>query len=216
MFASDRDLLVLEPRLFHDVGWSAQTLVNSASAGSINAAGTTLTVTGVDFVALGVEAGFVALVAGSPFEVLARLSATQLSVSRPRAHPDDAPIPGVAGSGLAVLVQSFRPQVGIVHGQVLRALGLAQGDEPGDASRPTEAQVTNPQDLALVEALGALHLVFASAAALVSDNSLQWVKAQMYRQRFAEERARVAAEIDLNNDGAPDAVRRMSVLQMVR
>jgi len=216
MFTTDRNLLILEPRLFHDVGWSAQTLINLPGAASINAAGTTLTVTGADLAALGIDTGAVVLVAGAALEVISRQSATQALVSRPRAHRDDPSIPAQPGSGLSLLVHTFRPQIGVVHAQLLRALGLERGESPGLDGSVTEAQVTNPHDLALVESLGVLHIVFAAAAALVTDNSLHWVKAQMYRQRFAEERHRARAMIDLDHDSRPDAIRHINTLHLTR
>src|SRR3954470_14123560 len=70
MFASDRDLLAMEPNLFRDVGWVGQRLVS----GTGGVAGTTLTLTAqdVDFEDGGVGAGCVVLVDGAPYEVLAR------------------------------------------------------------------------------------------------------------------------------------------------
>lgn len=214
MFASDRDLLALEPRLFLDIAWTTQKIVD-APGGTISAGGDTLTLLGVDFAALGVGAGFVALAGLVPLEVVDRLSATQLRVSKLRASEGDAVIPAAAGSSLAVLVTSFRPQIGIVHGQLLRTLGVEPG-VAGTAERPGEENITNPRALALAESLGALHLIFASAAALVGGDSPLWVKAGMYRARFAAERARVVAEFDLDGDGAPDALRRPNIMQFVR
>lgn len=211
MFATDRDLLALEPRLFFDIAWTAQKLVEGAGA-SINSAGDTLTLAGADFEALGIEAGFVALAGQAPYEVLERLSPTNLRISRLRADTHHAPIPGAPASGVSLLISTFRPQIGIVHGQLLRALGI----EPGAAESPTESDITNPRALALAEALGALHLIFASAAALVSFDSPLWTKARLYRERYAAERQRVAALVDLNGDGAPDVTRRPNVIQFLR
>ncbi len=215
MFATDRDLLALEPRLFFDVSWTAQTLVNAATGGTINSAGNTLTLTGGNFINLGIGTGFVALAGATPLEVLARVDATNLSISRLRPGPSDPAIPAAAGSSLKVVIHSFRPQIAIVHAQIMRLLGIEPGaaSEPG---RPAESDITNPASLRLVESLGALHLIFSSAAALVGTDSPMWVKAQMYRERFQAERARFVAEIDLDGDGEPDTVRRANVFQFVR
>lgn len=214
MFATDRDLLVLEPRLFFDIAWTAQKRID-ATGGSIDAAGTTLTLAGVDFAAQGVGPGSVVLAAGAPLEVIARVSPTQLSVSRLREGASASAVPATPGSALKIVVQTFAPQLALVHDQVLRMLGIEPG-APAAPGTPTEAAITNPRSLALLEALGALHLIFAAAAALVGPDSPHWIKAQMYRQRMATERQRARAELDLDADGLPDAARRPSVLLLSR
>lgn len=215
MFCTDRDLIVLEPRLFFDVSWTAQKRLDLPTGGAINSAGDTLTVTGADVAALGIEHGFIAVVAGTPVEVIERLNSTQLRISRLRASTNDALIPAVAGAGLKLTIHTFMPQARVVHEQLLRMIGI----EPGEASapgRPAAPDITNPRAFALAEALGTLHLIFTSASAAVGGESLLWTKSQTYRERFAAERKRLVAEIDLDGDGEPDAVRRPSVVQFVR
>ena len=70
MFATDRDLLALEPNLFRDVGWVSQRLV--VGTGSIS--GTTLTMSAQDvaFDGAGVGAGSVVVVDSAAYEVRAR------------------------------------------------------------------------------------------------------------------------------------------------
>lgn len=221
MFTTDRDLIILEPRLFFDISWTAQKLLDSASGGSINSGGDTLTLAGAAFDALGIGAGFIALIGTNPvtpLEVVARLSATTLQVSRLRASESDALIPAASGSSLKVVIHTFRPQLGVIHSQLLRLVGIEPGSPSLSAGggTPGEADITNPRAFALAEALGALHLIFASAAALVGMDSPLWIKAQMYRDRFRAERSRLAAEIDLNGDGEPDTTRRANVLQLTR
>lgn len=215
MFSADRDLLILEPRLFFDVAWTAQTLVNSAAGGAINAAGDVLTLTGFDLEALGVGPGAVAIVGSTPIEVVERLSPNTIRVSLLRASRDAPVIPTAPGSNLKVFIHTFAPQIAIVHGQLMRLLGI----EPGAASapgRPAESDITNPDSLRHAESLGAMHLIMSAAAALVGHDSPLWTKATMYAQRFRAERARVVAEIDLDADGQPDTIRRPNVLQFTR
>lgn len=212
MFATDRDLLMFEPRLFFDVSWASQKLVDSASGGSINSAGDTLTLSGGTFDSLGIGEGFVVIAGATPLEVVERLSATQVRISRLRASAGDALIPAASGSGLKVVIHTFRPQIAIVHRQVMRMLGI----EPGGGSSPRESDITNPSSLVPAEALGALHLIFSSAAALVGGDSTLWVKARMYEERFRRERRRVVAEIDLDGDGRADTIRRASAAQFMR
>lgn len=211
MFATDRDLLALEPRLFFDIAWTAQKLVDATGA-SINSAGDTLTLSGVDFESLGIEGGFVVVAGQAPYEVVERLAPTQLRISRLRAGTHYPLIPGAPAPDVSLVISTFRPQIGIVHGQLLRTLGI----EPGSQESPKESDITNPRALALAEALGALHLVFASAAALVSFDSPLWAKARLYRERYAAERQRIAALVDLNGDGVPEVTRRPNVFQFLR
>ena len=213
MFATDRDLLVLEPSLVRDVGWAGQRLVK----GTGDVSGTTLTMTSQDvgFELAEVAAGHVVVVGGVVYEVLATISNTQLTISRMRADPEGAALPPSATTGAAVEVMTYGPQLAMVHAQVLRMLGI-DPDEAAAEGVVTESSITNGGSLALLEALGALHLVFAAASALAGDGSPAAFKAGMYRDRFTAERGRAAARIDTDGDGVADATRRPSVVQLVR
>lgn len=213
MFVTDRGLLVLEPSLFRDVVWVGQRLVSGVGAVS----GTTLAFTSQDvgLDAAGLTEGHVVTVAGAPYEVIERLSATSATISRLRASKGDAPLPPSPATGQPIAVVSFRPQIAMIHAQVLRMLGIEPGDGASGAG-PNESDIKNPEALERVEALGAIHLIFAAAAALSPPNSSLWARAEMYRQRFACERQRAAARIDLNGDGQPDATRRLNFIQFFR
>lgn len=209
-FATDRDLLVLEPMLFRDVGWSAQTLIDVTDAAVVSTAASSAS---SDFNIAGVRAGMIAVIEGVPVEVLAVVSSTALSVSRLRATGDDNAIPPAPGTGLTMAIATFAPQIEWVHAQTLRSLGI----EPADPSAvPAASDIVNPAALALVESLGALHLILSSAAAMVGPESILWAKARMYRERLDAARRRVVAEVDLDGDGAADAARRMNTAQFVR
>lgn len=211
MFASDRDLLVYEPRLFEEVAFASQTVIASAM-GEVALGGVTLEVPMVDFASLGVDAGWVVLVDGVAAEVVSRQSATMLTISRLRASVGDALMPLVPGKGLGVRVGTFRPQIGVVHEQVLASLGVGASSGTGlEAS-----SIVNAAALKRVEAFGALYLVFSGAAALVGYDSVLWQKAQMYLARYGSERVRVSALVDTDGDGVADATRRMNVMQLVR
>lgn len=209
-FAHDRDLLLFEPTLFRDVGWSAQRLLDADGA---SIAGTTLTTPKGDLAALGVDAGHVVTVDSTALEVVERLSATTLTVSRPRTAVGDPPIPPGDGLSGRLVIATFLPQIGLVHEQLLRSAGV----EPADPERrPGEQDIVNGPALVRCEALGALHLVLSAAAAMVGPTSPMWTRAQLYRDRFNAERARATVEIDLDGDGRADATRRFNTIQFRR
>ena len=209
-FATDRDLLILEPNLFRDVAWAGQRRVD-VSDGVTN--GAALTSATAAFEASGIRAGHVVVVDAIPLEVIERVSDTELTVSLVRDDPDDAILPPPALNGAAVMVTTFGPQIAGVHEQLLRALGIEIADL--NAS-PNAGAITNPRALARLESLGALHLTFAAAAALATDQDLLWAKAEMYRDRFIAQRNRLAVGIDLDGDGLPEATRRLNTMQLTR
>lgn len=217
MFASDIDLLVIEPNLFSEVGWSGQRLISTGGTLS----GTTLTLAGADLAAAGAEAGCVLLMTGVPLEVVERLSATTLKVSLIRWGRTGPAIPPVGMSGGNCEVWTLRPQIAIAHRHVLRLVGLAEGTPPSttpgsDGAPLSELSVVNGSDLATLEALLALHIVYAAAGAGAPAGSGLKEKAEQYRVRAGAERSRVFALIDTNGDGVADATRRPSVIPLVR
>jgi hypothetical protein len=214
MFATDRDLLIFEPNLFRDVSWTSQRLCQ----GTATIASSIMTIAGAD-VALddaGITAGHVAFIGGTPYEIIERLSPTTARLSRLRVDPHDDPIPvGPVATAVACSVFTFAPQIAMVHRQVLPMLGI----EPGAASapgQPAETDITNPAAFTRLECLGALHLIYSAAGSLTAADSPTNQRAEFYRQRFAQERERTAAEIDLNGDGLPDATRRLNVVYLLR
>jgi hypothetical protein len=214
MFAADRDLLVFEPRLFFDVAWTAQLLVSGAG-GSIDTAGTTLSLSGAAFDELGIDVGHIVLAGGAPLEVTARQSATALSVSRLRPSTVDPVLPASSASNLKIEIMSFAPQLRVVHDQLLRTVGI-EPDHPPGPGVVTESEITNPRAFVRAESFGALHLIFSSAAALVGESQPMWVKAQLYRNRFTAARRELVAHIDLDGDAEPDVARRANVMQFIR
>lgn len=213
MFASDRDLLVLEPGLFTEVVWPGQKLFES-SFGVVNTARDELSVAGGNFDGQDVGAGSVVVVSGVAVEVVERLSATALSVSILRAGSGGPVVPlSFSGSNLSVRIMTFRQQIASVHAALMERLGIAPGESEDSAD---EGDVVNGASFVLAESLGALALIYASASALVDAQSVTWAKAAMYRERFARERERLRADLDLDGDGVIDATRRVSVRTMER
>jgi hypothetical protein len=210
MFTNDRDLLAIEPNLFRDVSFLAQTIAQTT--GTLSAGTLTLD----DPIPAGaVGAGDVAVVNRAPLEILEVTDTTTLVVSLTRPDVAGPQLIPADRTGATVTICSFAPQRALIHDQLLRMLGI----EPDDASVTdvvTESRITNPRDLVLVECLGALHLIYAAASAPLAEDSPLAQRARMYQERFAKERSRARAKIDLDGDGQPDAERTFNVIRTTR
>jgi hypothetical protein len=212
MFATDRDLLIIEPTLVRDVSFLAQEPVR----GTGNLSGTTLTLAGASFTGAGVGPGHVALVGRTPLEILAVTGASTATVSLLRESTAAPAIGPQAASGAPVAVVTFRPQIALAHAQLLRLFGLRPAGSALLEGEADESAVVNAAELAHFEALGALHLIYAAAAALAGDATPIAQRASMYRDRFARERWRARARLDLDADGVPDAERTANLSRLAR
>lgn len=199
MFASDRDLLVIEPGLFRDVKWNGQRLLN----GTGNLTGAQLTLTSGSFLDGEIGPGHVVLIDSVPMEIVSVQSALVATVSIMRGDTDSNIIPGTAVSGAVVEVFTFLPQIEIVHRQILAMIGIDVDDADGLGA----GAVTNPGALVLLEALGSLHLIYASAGAPGRGGEGLLDRSKLYQQRFSTERAGVVALIDLDGDGIAETRR---------
>src|SRR5262245_23969953 len=120
MFTTDRDLLVLEPNVFRDAGWVGQRLLSTT--GSVS--GTTMTLVSGSFATAGIQPGHVLIYDAMAIEVISVTSATVATVSLLRAKLSDPSIPPPALGVKPVACWTFRPQIALVHAQVLRMLGI--------------------------------------------------------------------------------------------
>lgn len=212
-FAQDRDLATLDPIIFRDVLWTGQTLTRGE--GLIT--GTVLTTVGspeVPFTQTTITEGHIVNIGGFILEVEAVVSAGSLSVSVLRPTTTTPAEQPRQTDTLPFTIVTFRPQIAWVHRQLLHALGLRALGEPGDG--PAESAVTNPADLARVEALGALALIYSAAGALEAADSPNNQRAAQYRRRFTDERARTTAHLDTDGDALPDSSRRFTTYPLTR
>ncbi len=199
----NRDLLVLEPNLFRDVLWLGQRLL--VGEASLTGAALTLTTPGLTF--SGISAGDVIVINTTYCEIVSIDADTLATISLIRSSTDDPPHPPPAGTGLAVGVTTFAPQIALAERQTLAIFGLTPADLPA---------ITNRQVLDDLVALAALLLIYSAAAALAPPGAPAEARLAHHRARFSALRARAAIQIDFDNDGEPDALRRASVAPLVR
>lgn len=210
-FTTDRDLLALQPNLCREVAWLAQTLYR----GTVKIeSGQLIAVTG-SFPA-SIAPGHIAVIDDRPLEIVSVTSSTGLTVSLTRTAPDAPAIPPADTGNLPGSIVTFAPQIAIIHDLLLRMFGLEASRRTIDPLAPDESAILNPRDLWLVEALGALHLIYTSASATLTPDSALAQRAAHYHQRFTRERWRARALIDLDSDGLANATRTLSTLHFER
>jgi len=210
-FSTDRDLLALEPNVFNDAPLTNQRRLTVTDA---VIAGTTLTSASADFAAAQVESASVVVVDTIPLEVIERVDANTLTVSKPRVQTSDAAIPPGDGSALTLHVETFAPQAALVHDALLRMMGL----DPEDASAPvTEDAIISISLMVHLETLGTLERVYSASVALTGDNNPELIRrAELYRNRFASARERAVILLDADGDGRADTRLSLPTSRLVR
>lgn len=214
MLTTDTNLLRLEPNLFTDIQWLSQRLLKATGAVS----GTTLTISAFDvnFDGAQLAPGMVILIAGVPHEVVSKLTSTTAQISRIRAAAADPILTPAPSTGVEVLLTTFRPQIAGATDQIFRALGLNPAQPPTDSLGHPSAIVTDPASLERFASLTTLAALFICASDLQSEGGTQSRRAQRYQQLATLERRNLAAQIDTNGDGEPDATRRANVVPLIR
>lgn len=205
MPATDRDLLVLEPLLFRDVGFAATTLARGT--GSLNAG--LLTISGLNLPSLGVSTGHVAVIDGVPVEVIGT-SGSGVTVSLLRMSSSSPVITPGNQTSKPASVSSFGPQIRLAHDRLIRDLELDAASALATGG-PGESAITNPEALTMAGALAALALIWSGA-----DSDRARERAEHYHRRAREERGRVRVLIDLDGDGLPEAARGLNIARMER
>jgi hypothetical protein len=215
MLTTDADLARIEPHLFIE----AQHVGQRLTRGTVSITGTTLASLGVDvaFDAAAVAPGHICVVDGQTYEVVEQTSATALVISRVRARGQTDVQPPSPVSNKPMHVVTFAPQRAIAHAQVMRSIGI-EPDLPPDtaAGRPGVESILNPGALVHLEALAALQLIWLSATLNAGADATVAARAERFKEMYARERERVGAFIDLDGDGFPDAVRRPSIVPLLR
>jgi hypothetical protein len=198
---TDRDLLLIEPGVFTAAAVAATNLL-TVTDGDVS--GTTLTSASSDFATLEIDEGNVALVDDEALEIVQRVSATELDVSRPRRTETDEKIAPESGTGRTLRINSFARLIDQTQGDLLQALGM-HADDP---RQPLDAgDIVNPQPLANMLALRVIARAFGLAAALDGDNASLAARAALFAERADEAAASTAVLLDLDGDGEADATR---------
>jgi hypothetical protein len=213
MFCTDRDLMILEPRLYLTASPPAQTPLR----GQMSLAGTTLSCPTADFAAAGVKAGMaVCLYAETPaegaaFEIAAVQSPTQLAVSVVRADatgPLVAPPPAAGMPGVVVTYAAQIASVSATLAEKLRQISEAAGI--------AAASFADSGQLRAAGAAGALWAVFVARASAGEDADSNWLKARHYHQLFLDLQSQLRLAVDIDGDGVAESTRSLGNIMLRR
>lgn len=205
-FITDAQLLAYEPNLFIDLPYASQQVFRAEDA-AVDRLIVTSVAGGFD----GLAAQQVAVVASeanphSAHAIATVDSDTQLTLAT-------EPVGLAQTTGLTLSVRSFSPQIGLIHADLMRTLGL-DPDNPDNTHN--ESAIISQGTVMNLEALGALWLAYNAAASLTGDNSPIREKAEHYRLRYRAAMNSTAVLIDTDGDGRGDLWRRPGLVQFHR
>ena len=218
LLCTDTDLLHWEPNLLREAAFASQTLLT----GTGDLAGTMFTVDGPvgapTLLAAHVAADQVIVLTGGTsgsYPIVSVNSATQLTISV--LYDGLFPVSGAGvaspvgnADNLSFAIRTFWPQRRVVSDLLLAAAGLNPTREDlGDV-------VTNPQTLRKAAVLGTLHMIYSALAAAAAEPESLSTRADLYERLYRRALRNTVVELDLNGDGAADAVRPLNVLQLQR
>jgi hypothetical protein len=212
MFATDRDVALLDPGVFRDLAWLGQVVTR----GVCNLVERNLEATAIDgsLSRIADRSGMIVVVQGAVLEVQTTFGNSTMDVAMLRDMDGLDPLPPISVANAPFAVVTFRPQIELVHRQVLAMAGLRRAG--GAGTELSEERVRNGPELAHLEALGTLHLIYAMAAAATPGTTHLLQRARDYREQFGRERARATVLLDSDGDGVADVVRRMGVMRLAR
>lgn len=212
-FCRDKDLLNIEPVIYLGAGPTGQQL--AAGYGGMLTA-TSFASADSNFHASALAAGMVLTIYGDSAsegfaaEIISIDSATELTVSVPRAHESDPPVPPPSAGG-NFLVRTYRPQ--IAAASALLAEKLRHYCE---SSGINSADFADSMQLRQAAAMGALWSIFTARAQNNSDSDANWAKAQNYAREFARHQLGLRLAVDVDGDGYAEKTRTLGNVTLRR
>ncbi len=214
MLTSDRDLLIIDPSLLRSISWLGQRL----STGVCSVTATTLTASTQDtsFIAANISPGHIITIDDISYEIIARTSATTLTISRIRAEYTGSPLPLGTLTDRPYSIHTFAPQIAAAESEILASLGLTPSSSSPPADTLTELHITNPRSLIRpISLLTLRHLADAASLTLPSSASIARA-ATIYMLLFERAARFISAQLDTNADGLPDTTRSPSQFHLTR
>jgi len=217
MLSQDVDLLRYEPELFEADLHLASQVLSVGADGVI--AGTSFTSALADFEAAAVQAGDVIhLQSGGgavngPFEVIDRVSSTELTVSVVRGGSQSPTPPPTNASYVAYRVCTYRPQAWEMMLLITERFGLRPGR--ADAEFGLE-DLVDAGVFRRASVLGILAGLYARLGSRATDGETMWKKSVYYRALFDQAVERCQVALDAGDDGVADLTRLGGVRRLRR
>ena len=215
LFCSDRDLLILEPRVFAEAFWNAQRL----SAGTEGLfSGTSFTADGGSLASAGIQGGMVLCTyvsqssEGMGYEILSVKGDNTLIISVPRASVDDPPVaPVVAPGPTQWQVLTFAPQIAAASATLAERLRNVS-----ESAGIRQAGFADSAQLRTVAACLSLAGIFAAAAETNDDSDGRWTKSCSYMNLYRSSLLNLRLACDIDGDGVAEETRTLANVRLRR
>ncbi|MHC4435731.1 MAG: hypothetical protein ACYS3S_00110 [Planctomycetota bacterium] len=205
-FSNDADILKYEPNLFGELHLPWQVLATGTGA---SLSDTTLTASGVDFIAAQVQAGGVVYLQSADgsldgaYEIVSVDSSIQLSISVVRADSTETAVPPPAATDISYRISTLGPQAAEVGFQMTEYFGI----KPGNPASEIDADdILDTTVLRLASVLAVISSVYAMLAGKTKDQNY-WSKSLYYQKLSAKARGRCRLSIDFGVDGLADVTK---------
>jgi len=214
-FSNDVDVLRYEPVLFGELHlpWQVQ-----ASGTDAVLSGTTLTASGADFPAAGVEAGGVVYLRSADgaldgaYEIVSVDSATQLTVSVLRADAADPAIAPPAGGEVSYRISTLAPQAVEAAFRLTEHFGIRPGNPTSEIA---VEDIVDTEGLRRTSVLAVVSQVYAMWG-LRTEGECLMQKSRLYQGLFEKARQRCHLSVDLGADGVADVSRVGGIVRLIR